>query len=140
MKYTIDHIADLDKLFRLIAQKLKAGGKLVASLGVLDPQLKSISTNARFLYNGQYFPEGEAKTLKDGDSFTIKFFKVSGDPKSGYLEGAETVKYYHSEVKMRELAKKYNLDISVGDWKELLGVKDGIIQPILILRKNESAK
>ncbi len=135
MKYTIDHIADLDRLFELFSKKLKAGGKLVASLGVLDPQLKSISTNARFLYNGQEFPEGEVKMLKDGDSFTIKFFKVSGDPSKGYLEGAETVKYYHSENKMRELAKKYNLDISVGDWKELLGVKDGMSQLILVLRK-----
>lgn len=135
MKYTIDHINDLDKLFSLIAQKLKVGGKLVASLGVLDPRLKSISTNARFLYNGQEFPENEVKTLKDGDSFTVKFFKVSGDPKSGYLEEAETVKYYHSEEKMTELAKKYNLGISVGDWKELLEVKEGLGQLVLVLRK-----
>lgn len=135
MKYTIDYIADLDKLFNLIAKKLKTGGKLVASLGVLDPQLKSVSTNARFLYNGQEFPDGEVRTLKDGDSFTVKFFKVSGDPKSGYLEGAETIKYYHSEAKMRELAKKYNLDISVGDWKELLGASEGMNQLILVLRR-----
>lgn len=135
MKYTIDHIADLGKLFALISCKLKAGGKLVASLGVLDPQLKSVSTNARFLYNGEEFPEDEVKILKDGDSFTVKFFNVSGDPKSGYLEGAETIKFYHSEEKMRELAKKYNLDISVGDWKEILGAKEGISQLILVLRK-----
>ena len=135
MKYTIDHIADLDKLFELLSQKLKAGGKMVASLGVLDPELKSISTNARFLYNGQEFPEDEVKVLKDGDNFTVKFFKVSGDPKSGYLEGAETIKYYHSEEKIRELAQKYKLDVSVGDWKELLGAKEGMNQLILVLRK-----
>lgn len=134
MKYTVDHIADLDRLFALMSQKLKTGGKLVASLGVLDPRLKSISTNARFLYNGQEFSEDEVKILKDGDSFTVKFFNVSGDPKSGYLEGAETIKYYHSEDKMRELAKKYNLDISVGDWKEMLETT-GIDQLILVLRK-----
>ncbi len=135
MKYTVDHIADLDRLFALMSQKLKTGGKLVASLGVLDPQLKSISTNARFLYNGQEFPEDTVKMLKDGDSFTVKFFNVSGDPKAGYLKGAETVKYYHSEEKLRELAKKYNLDISVGDWKEMLEKRGGIDQLILVLRK-----
>ncbi|MFA6973188.1 MAG: class I SAM-dependent methyltransferase [Parcubacteria group bacterium] len=135
MKYTIDHIADLDRLFNLLSEKLKTGGKMVASLGVLDSQLKSISTNARFLYNGEEFPEDEVRILKDGDNFTVKFFKVSGDPKSGYLEGAETIKYYHSEEKIRELANKYKLDVSVGDWKEMLGVKDGISQLILVLRK-----
>ena len=135
MKYTIDHIADLKKLFDLLSQKLKPNGKLVASLGVLDPQLKSISTNARFLYNGQEFPKDETRILQDGDNFTVKFFNVSGNPQSGYLSGAETVKYYHSEEKIRELAKKYNLDISIGDWKKLLGVEEGIDQLILVLRK-----
>jgi len=135
MKYAVDFIEDLDRFFELISKKLKVGGKLVASLGVLDPQLKSISTNTRFLYNGEEFPEDEVKTLKDGDSFTVKFFKVSGDPSHGYLEGAETIKYYHSEEEMTELAKKYKLDISVGDWKEMLEVKEGISQLILVLRK-----
>lgn len=135
MKYAIDHIVDLKKLFKLLSQKLKAGGKLVASLGVLDPQLKSISTNARFLYKGEEFPEDETRILKDGDNFTVKFFNVSGDPKSGYLEGAETIKYYHSEEKFGNLAKEYNLDISMGDWKEMLGVKEGMNQLILVLRK-----
>ncbi len=135
MKYAVDFIVDLDSFFKLLSDKLKSSGKFVATIGTLDPQLKSISTNARFLYNGEEFPEDEVKILKDGDSFTVKFFNVSGDPKSGYLEGAETIKYYHSEEKMRKLAKKYNLDISVGDWKELLGAKEGMNQLILALRK-----
>jgi hypothetical protein len=135
MKYAVDFIVDLDRFFELLSEKLKFGGKLVATIGTLDSQLKSISTNARFLYNGQEFPEDEVRTLKDGDNFTVKFFKVSSDPSQGYLEGAETVKYYHSENKMRKLAKKYNLDISVDDWKEILGVKEGMNQVILVLRR-----
>lgn len=135
MKYTVDHIADLDKLFELVAQKLKIGGKLVASMGVLDPKLKSLSTNARYFYNGEEFPDDEVRTLHEGDNYTIKFLKVSGQPTNGYLEGAQTIKYYHSAEKIRDLSKKHGLNISLGDWKELLGAQEGLDQLVLVLRK-----
>lgn len=139
MKYTLDHIDDLEKLFKLLSQKLKPSGKLVATITSLSPELKSISTNARFLYREQEFPETEIRILKDGESFIVKFFKESGNPKAGYLKGAETLKYYHSSEKIKDLAQKYNFDIFLGDWKNLLSKekqeKEKMDQDILVLRK-----
>ncbi len=137
MKYTIDHIKDIDKLFELLSLKLKKEGKLIATIGWLSPELKSISTNARFLYNGEEFPENETRILKDGDTFTVKFFEVSGKPEFGYIKGGETTKYYHSEKKYRELAEKYWFEIFLGNskdflwdkWKEFVNIN----QEILIL-------
>jgi ubiquinone/menaquinone biosynthesis C-methylase UbiE len=77
MKYTIDHMPEIDTLFSLLAQKLKDNGVLISNIGVLSPELKSISTNARFLHNGEEFPENETRILQDGDNFTVKFFKES---------------------------------------------------------------
>lgn len=140
MKYTFDHIQDIEKLFQLLQSKLKKGGKLISTMTALNPQLKSISTNARFLYNGEEFPVDEKRILKDGDSFTIKFFKVSNDPSQGYLEGAQTTKYFYSSEKIQELAKKYNFDIFLGDWKDFVKPENQdnleIDQPILVLSKN----
>jgi len=139
MKYTIDHIKDLEKLFELLAKKLKSKGRLVATIGMLSPELKSIATNARFLYKGKEFPENETRILKDGESFTVKFFKESGNPKAGYLEGAETIKYYHSPEKIKELAQKFGFDIFLGDWKNLIPKNkqndEKMEQDILVLRK-----
>ena len=105
----------------------------------LSPKLKSISTNARFLYYGKEFPEDETRTLTEGDTYTVKFFKESGNPEAGYLEGAETTKYYHSPYKIENLAAKYNLKVFVGDWKDFLPkerhfeeVRD---QSIVVLRR-----
>lgn len=120
MKYTIDHIENLEELFRLLALKLKPGGKLVSSIGSTNPELKSYSTNARFLYNGEQFPDDETRTLKDGDAFTVKFFKVSGDPTGGYIEGAQTTKYFHSAEKIRRLAEEFGFDIYLGSWKDFV--------------------
>jgi ubiquinone/menaquinone biosynthesis C-methylase UbiE len=115
MKYTFDHIKDIETLFQLLQNKLKKQGKLIATMTSLNPQLKSISTNARFLYNGEEFSVDETRGLQDGDNFTIKFFKVSGDPSQGFLEGAQTTKYFYSSQKISELSKQYNLDIFLGD-------------------------
>lgn len=139
MKYTLDHIEDLDAFFQLLATKLKPGGKLVATIASLSPQLKSYSTNARFLYNGQEFPDNETRTLKDGDNFTVKFFKISGDPKSGYLEGAETIKYFHSAEQIQRLAKSFGFNIFLGDWKDFVDSdnydKEELDQDVLVLTK-----
>lgn len=140
MKYTIDHISDLDELFKNLKEKLSDDGKLISTMGGLNPELKSISTNARFLYNGEEFPENETRTLIDGDTFTVKFFKESNNPAAGYLEGAETTKYYHSPEKIRSLAEKYGFELSLGDWKEIVPEekRDGeeMEQDVLILRKS----
>ena len=138
MKYTIDHIESLDELFGLLAEKMKRGGKLIATISS-NPELKSHSTNARFLYNGEEFPDDEIRILKDGDRFTVKFFKVSGDLSLGYLEGAETVKYFHSAERIKQLADTFGFDIFLGDWKDLVDKEDqgGVVldQEILILTK-----
>jgi len=117
MKYTLDHMNNIEALFELLSKKLKSKGRLVATVGNLSPELKSYSTNARFLYNGEHFPDDETRILKDGDNFTVKFFKASGDPGQGYLEGAETVKYYHSAEKIKQLAGEYGFNVYLGDWK-----------------------
>lgn len=140
MKYTIDHVADLQKLFALLATKLKHRGVLIATLGVLNPELRSFSTNARFLYNGEQFPDNETRMLTDGDSFTVKFFRESGNPAAGYLEGAETTKYFHSAEKIKTVAGDIGLSMQLGDWKQFLAEpKQGGIkmnQDIMILTRN----
>jgi len=139
MKYTIDHIESLDELFKLLSVKLTQGGKLVATIGSTSPELKSYSTNARFLYNGEQFPDNETRTLKDGDNFRVKFFKVSGDPTAGYLEGAETMKYYHSAKKIKRLAEFFGFDIFLGDWKDFVPQEnqksETMNQEVLVLTK-----
>ncbi len=139
MKYTIDHIENTEKLFELLSKKMKSSAKLVATMGMLNPELKSFSTNARYLHNGEQFPDDEVRILKDGDNFTVKFFKVSGDPNSGYLEGAETVKYFHSAEKMKKLAESFGFDIFLGDWKKIISEEkqegEKIDQDILVLTK-----
>lgn len=139
MKYTIDHMRDLDALFKLLSAKLAQGGKLIATIGITIPELKSYSTNARFLYNGEQFPDNETRTLKDGDNFTVKFFKVSGDPDGGYIEGAETLKYFHSTEKIKQLAGSCGFDFFLGDWKDFVA-KDNqknetMDQDVLVLIK-----
>jgi len=139
MKYTIDHIDSLNELFELLSAKLKQGGKLIATIGSTSPELKSYSTNARFLYNGEQFPDNETRALKDGDNFTVKFFKVSGDQTAGYLEGAETLKYYHSAEKIKQLAESFGFDIFLGDWKNFVPQEnqkgETINQDVLVLTK-----
>lgn len=141
MKYTIDCIKDLESLIRLMSLKLKHKGVFVSTLTQINPDLRSISTNARFFYKGKEFPVNETRRLKDGESFEIKFFNVSGNPHSGYMTGAETIKFYHSSARFKALAKKYKLKMSLGDWKKIVprklwfeGLED-VNQDVLVLRK-----
>lgn len=135
MKYVLDHVSDVDRLFKLLSKRLKLGGSLVATLTTASPKLKSISTNARFLYRGKEFPETETRTLRNGQEYGIKFFKVSGDPTKGYIPGAETVKYYHSTEYLKELAMRYQFDCFIGDWKAYMNIHRGVDQDVLVLRK-----
>ncbi len=138
LKYVLDHIEDLEELFTLLSLKLKKGGTLVATINT-DPHLKSYSTNARYFYKGEDFPKNETRKLKDGDSYTIKFFKESGNPSSGYIEGAETVKYFHSAEKIKGLADKHGFDVFLGDWKRLVSKESkddfNLEQELLVLTK-----
>ena len=139
MKYTFDHIEDIETLFKLLSEKMKPSAKLIATMGTVSSELKSYSTNARYLYNGEQFPDDEIRVLKDGDNFTVKFFKVSGNPSAGYLEGAETVKYFHSAEKIKELAELFGFNIFLGDWKNFVRDEnqksEKMDQDVLVLTK-----
>ncbi len=143
MKYVIDHVEDLNELFLLLFKKLKKGGKLIATVNT-SSELKSSSTNARYLYQGEEFPENETKRLKDGDVVTIKFFKESGNPDGGYIEGSEILRHFHSAEKIRELASSCGFNVFLGDWKKIVPEEEEEIfnldQEILVLTKKENGK
>lgn len=120
LKYSINYVEDLDNFFNLVSQKLKKDSSLISTLTMTSPILKSISTNARFLYKGKEFPENETRKLEEGESFTIKLFNESENPEAGCIKGAETIKIYHSKEKIEELAKKHNLKYFIGNWKDYL--------------------
>ncbi len=136
MKYTIDHIQDIDILFSLLSRKLKKWGTLISSIWVPSPELKSISTNARFLYNWEEFPDNETRTLKDWDTFTVKFFKHSWKPKFWYIKWWETTKFYHSKEKYQQTANRHWFEIFVWDWRQIImGNENQLNQDVLILKK-----
>lgn len=138
MKYTFNHIQDIEVLFQSLSIKIKEGGKFISTIANLNAELKSYSTNASYLYNGQQFSDDEKIKLKDGDSYVIKFFKIAGDKNSGYLENAETVLYYHSAEKIKKLAETFGFEVFIGDWKDLVetGKQDeGVNQDVFVLTK-----
>jgi len=138
MKYTFNHIQDIEVLFQSLSMKIKEGGKFISTIANLNAELKSYSTNASYLYNGQKFPDDEKRELKDGNNYMIKFFKVSGDKDSGYLKGAEAVLYYHSVEKIKKLAKTFGFEVFIGDWKDLVetGKQDeGVNQDVFVLTR-----
>lgn len=118
MKYTFDHVSDLDRLFEEIYRGLRKGGGLVANLGVTDGKLPSVSHNARFLIRGEEFPIGETRILRDGDQYMVKFLKSFGDVSAGYLDGAEVTKYYYSPEYICDAAEKQGLKCWIGDWRD----------------------
>lgn len=136
MKYTIDHIEDLDELFNLLKVKLKVWGRMISIIWMLSPIVKSHSTNARFLVNGEQFPDDETRTLKDGDTFTIKFFAESGNPNWGHISWAETTKYFQSKERIESLALKHWYDYFLWSHKDLFETTIMLDQNILVLRNN----
>ncbi len=120
MKYTFNHIKDIESLLQLLSVKIKPGGKLISTISNLNAELKSYSTNARYLYNGEQFSDERKIKLKDGDNFVIKFFKIAGDKDSGYLKSAENTAYYHSAEKIEKLAETFGFNIFIGDWKSII--------------------
>lgn len=138
MKYTFDHIKDIEKLFSLLSKKLKNNGFFIATMTTLKPEIRSVSTNSRYLYRGEEFPDNETRKLEEGEAFGIRHLKVSGHPELGTIPGAEVIKYYHTPEKIKSLAKKYNFRIFLGDWKEYLPKEkqtETMNQDVLILEK-----
>jgi ubiquinone/menaquinone biosynthesis C-methylase UbiE len=139
MKYVFELIENAEATIKLLSCKLKAPGAFVATLGGLDNKIKTVRTNGRFLVNGKEYRDDELVELKDGDVITVKYFKVSGEPNSGYLEGAQTIKYYYSSEKLKTWAGKYGFEIFSGNWKEVvpkpLQEGEDMDQAIMILRK-----
>lgn len=135
MKYTIDHIQDLDRLFLLLSEKLQKNWYLVSSIWFLDPLLHSRSTNARFLYQWKEFPLDESRMLKEWEWFGVKFFNTSWDIESWYMPWAHTTKYYHSKEKILSLSEKYWFEYYLWDWKGYISSDSTFGQEILVLRK-----
>lgn len=135
MKYTFEDIIDLEPFMRLLQKKLKPNGIMVATVQS-SPEITSIHSNARYLYQGKEFPENETRTLTDGEEWQIKFYRETDNPASGYLPGIETVKYYHSPETIAKLAEKFGFYCRIGDWKDIVPDSDiEIDQTVIILKK-----
>ncbi len=138
MKYTFEDVKDLEPLFGSLAKVLKVGGIMAATIQS-SPEIKSVHSNARFLHRGEEFPEDETRTLEDGEEWQIKFYRETDNPNSGYIEGLETVKYFHSADTIRKLADQFGFNCFIGDWKTYLPVElqnnIKIDQSVLILSK-----
>jgi ubiquinone/menaquinone biosynthesis C-methylase UbiE len=117
MQYTMSFFPYLDPLFVSFARVMKPGGIVVATIGILEPVLKSVSGNARYSLNGEEVPLGETRPLQDGDQYLIKFLKEYKNPDAGYLEGAETVHYYHAKETIIRLGEAEGFETIVGDWR-----------------------
>lgn len=139
MKYTFDHVEDIEKLFGLLYKKLVRGGALTATLSIKSNVLKARSTNAQYYYNSRELKVGEEITLKDGDKFSLRFFRDSGDHTSPLIKGQIT-KYYYSSEKIKEIASKFDFEIFIGNWKDRVPEEkqesEEMDQQILILKKN----
>lgn len=134
MKYTFDHVKDVEVFFRNLAVKLKSGGRLIATMTTISPLLRSCSRNVRYFYRGNEFPEGKTRLLEDGESFVIKFFRESGNPSSGYVDGADVTKFYHSREKIERLSKEFGLEVFLGLASQVIPVSSA--SEVLILRKH----
>lgn len=142
LKYVAAYLppAEFETMTSLLSKKLKPGGCMVATYGYLKPELPSRSTNTKFFLNDVSVPEGEVKQLHHGDKIGIKFFKISGKPESGFLEGAESLHYYHSPEWIHQIASKHHLDCFLGDWSERIPAEERgeqtMDQGVLIFKSN----
>ncbi len=124
MKYTFESEEDMPALLSAIAHSLKPGGSAIITRAMLEPVLRSVSTNARFLYKGKEFPIGETRVLEDGESFGIKFFTESHNPQAPYIDGAEVTGYFRSLETIKKEALEVGLHVQAGNWKELIAPED----------------
>ena len=135
IKYSLDYIKNFKEFFSFLYKKMKKDSFFISTVTVSSDILKSNSTNARYFYRGKPIPFGESVKLKEGDSFGIGFFKESGNPNSGLIEGAFTTKYYFSVDTIKSLAQKQGFEVFFGDWRNLLKENSDFEMKILVLRK-----
>lgn len=139
MKYTFDYVDKLNDFFNLVNATLKSNGSFIATMTLVSPELRSVRTNTRSIYRGEEFPVGETRTLEDGETFTLKFFKESNNPESGYMRGAQTEKIFFTEKTIESAAKNVGLSIFIGNWKDIIPSgerrEEDIDQNVLIAKK-----
>lgn len=139
MKYTLDHIQNIDLLFKLLSKKLKKWWHFVATITLSSNKLKSSSANVAYFFDWEQPEPWKEIYLQDWDSFEIKWYKETFNPDSWFQPGAQTIKYYYSDEYMNKLAKKYWFEIFFWDWKEYLPYIDEndiiIKQKILVLKR-----
>lgn len=127
MRNAFGYVQDLNLFFQLLNQKLKPTGAFISTYDRLDPELPAVVPVARFAINGESIPIGEAKILKDGDTYTISFFEsrikpdqITDESQLVYLKGAETTKYYFSPKTVLFSAAQHGLEGEIKDWQTLL--------------------
>ncbi|PIU09083.1 MAG: hypothetical protein COZ85_04145 [Candidatus Moranbacteria bacterium CG_4_8_14_3_um_filter_34_16] len=86
MKYTIDHIENLEMLFSLLWEKLALGGKFIATIGITSSELKSYSTNASFYITVNNFPTMKLAFCEMGIALLLNFSKCQAIPKPVILK------------------------------------------------------
>ena len=118
MRYNLDYLSDLDVFFELIFQKLAPWGVFVSDMTMTSAELKSHSTNAKYFFEDNPVPLWETVTLQDWDTYTIKFFKESWNPKWGLLPWISTQKYYFSLDTIEQFISKHFDTLFVWDWRE----------------------
>jgi SAM-dependent methyltransferase len=140
LKYVAAYLppTDFASMTALLSKKLKRGGCMVATYNYLKPELPSRSTNTKYFLNGESVPEGVTQELHHGDKIGIKFFKISGNPDSGFLEGAESLHYYHAPDWIRQMAEQNQLDCFLGDWSERVPAaergEESMVQAVVVFR------
>ncbi len=138
LKYTIDHIFDIKELFSQISRTLKPGGIMISTLTTLGI-LPARTANVQYFYKGTEIQRGQTIALQNGDSFDIQFLDSTNNPEAQTLEGLRVTKFFHSPEAMHELAKKFDFEIIIGNWLELMDPSltqgETFSQNILLLRK-----
>ncbi len=139
MKYTINCIDDLDALFFWLDRVLKPWWWCCATIWEASSSIKSYSTNARFLYNGEAFPDDETRTLQDGDTYGIKFFAEAWNPAWWYMRWWVLTLWYHSWERIRACAEQYSMSIFLWDRKEFCSPDNTnqLDQCVMVIQKSE---
>ena len=138
-KYTFDHVKNLEGLMGLLWRKLNTDGSVTSDISIKDV-LRARSTNAQYFYNGVALKEWEEIKLKDGDHFSLKFFRESGNHDSELLAG-EITKIYYSKASIISQAESVGFRCLIDDWRNLVPraehFGETMDQEFLVLRKQK---
>lgn len=135
IKYSLDYVKNPETFFALLYKKMKKNSILISTITMPSNIIKSHSTNAKYFFEGKPIPEDQEIHLKDGDQFTIKFFKESGNPNSGLIENAGTTKHYFSQETILAVAEEAGFQASVADWKQFVETDSEFNLNVLVLKK-----